>query len=65
MGRRCVGRDAQARRGPGDRQRAVCVAGFAIVGTFAPGVYNLVIYARSSIAGAFNNWRTVRIIGTN
>ena len=40
-------------------------AGFAMVGTLPPGVYDLVIYARSWIAGAFNNWRTVRITVTN
>jgi hypothetical protein len=40
-------------------------AGFEMVGTLPPGVYDLVIYARSWIAGSFNNWRMVRIIVTN
>ncbi len=36
-------------------------AGFEMVGTLPPGVYDLVVYARSWIAGSFNNWRMVRI----
>ena len=40
-------------------------AGFEMVGTLPPGVYDLVIYARSWIAGSFNNWRIVRITVAN
>jgi hypothetical protein len=36
-------------------------AGFEMAGTLPRGTYDLVVYARSWIAGSFNNWRTVRI----
>ena len=36
-------------------------AGFEMVGTLPPGTYDLVVYARSWIAGSFSNWRIVRI----
>jgi hypothetical protein len=36
-------------------------SGFELVASLPPGVYDLVVYARSWIAGSFNNWRTVRI----
>ena len=36
-------------------------SGFEMVGTLPRGTYDLVVYARSWIAGSFNNWRVVRI----
>ena len=36
-------------------------AGFDLVATLPPGTYDVVVYARSWIAGLFNNWRIVRV----
>ncbi|HET7219361.1 MAG TPA: hypothetical protein VFJ02_14990 [Vicinamibacterales bacterium] len=36
-------------------------AGFEMVATLPPGVYDVVVLARSWIAGSFNNWRVVRV----
>jgi hypothetical protein len=36
-------------------------AGFDMIVTLPPGVYDVVVYARSWIAGSFNNWRIVRV----
>lgn len=36
-------------------------AGFDMVATLPPGTYDVVVYARSWIAGLFNNWRIVRV----
>jgi hypothetical protein len=36
-------------------------SGFAAVGTLPPGSWDLVVYARSSFANAFNNVRVVRV----
>ena len=36
-------------------------AGYEMVVTLPPGVYDVVVYARSWLAGSFNNWRVVRV----
>jgi hypothetical protein len=32
------------------------------VSGLAPGTYDLVVYASSTVAGAFNQWRVVRVV---
>jgi hypothetical protein len=36
-------------------------SGFALAGTLAPGVYDLVVFAHSSVTGTFNNALVVRV----
>jgi hypothetical protein len=36
-------------------------SGYAVAGTLAPGVYDLAVFAHSSVTGTFNDWRVIRI----
>jgi hypothetical protein len=38
-------------------------SGFVVngAGTLPPGFYDLLVFARSTVTGSFNNWRVIRI----
>ena len=36
-------------------------SGYALTGTLPPGVYDLVVFARSSVTGTFNDYQVVRV----
>jgi autotransporter-associated beta strand protein len=37
------------------------IAGFDFTGTLAPGTYDLVVFARNSVTGNFDQWRVLRV----
>jgi hypothetical protein len=40
---------------------AGATSGFALAGKLPAGVYDLVVFAHSSVSGTFNNWQVVRV----
>ena len=39
----------------------VQASGYVLSGTLLPGDYDVVVFARSTVSGTFNNWRIIRI----